>query len=61
MLTPPRSPREFFLPDDGSATVEYVIGIITAAAFAVGLLVLIKGEAVMARLRDMVDQALSVP
>lgn len=60
MFTPPRPPREFLLADDGSATVEYVIGMLAAAAFAGVLLFLITGDGVAAKLRSLIDQALSV-
>lgn len=61
MFTPPRPPREFLLADDGSATVEYAIGMLASAAFAGVLLIVIKGDGVLAKLRALIDQALSVP
>lgn len=60
MFTPPRPLREFLLADDGSATVEYVIGMLAAAAFAAALVIVVKGDGVLAKLRTLVDQALSV-
>jgi Protein of unknown function (DUF4244) len=60
LLTIPRPPREFLLADDGSATVEYVIGLLTAAAFAGVLFVLVQGDNILVELKTMLDQALSV-
>jgi hypothetical protein len=60
MFTPPRRPREFLMADDGSATVEYVIGVLTAATFGLLLLSLVNGDWVIGKLKSVLDQALSV-
>jgi hypothetical protein len=60
MFTPPRPTREFLLADDGSTTVEYVIGILTAATLAITFLALVKGDVVVTKLGEMLDRALTV-
>jgi Protein of unknown function (DUF4244) len=59
MFTPPRPAREFLLADDGTTTVEYVLGTLAAAAFAIILIAVIKDENTMAGLRSIIERALS--
>ncbi|WP_020664201.1 DUF4244 domain-containing protein [Amycolatopsis benzoatilytica] len=49
-----------FLPgDDGTTTVEYAIGTVAAAAFAVALYVLLSGDSVSETLAGLVQRALT--
>ena len=51
----PRVRRE----DRGMSTVEYAIGTLAAAAFALVLLKILTGDAVAARMTALINQALS--
>lgn len=45
--------------DRGMSTVEYAIGTLAAAAFALVLLKILTGEAVASRMSELITQALS--
>ncbi len=45
--------------DRGMSTVEYAIGTLAAAAFAMVLLKILTGDAVAARMNELITQALS--
>ncbi|GLZ32965.1 hypothetical protein Lesp02_51530 [Lentzea sp. NBRC 105346] len=45
--------------DRGMSTVEYAIGLVMAAAFATALYLIIKSDAVQAKLAQIVQSALS--
>ncbi|MFC9256507.1 DUF4244 domain-containing protein [Amycolatopsis thailandensis] len=49
-----------FRGDDGTATVEYAIAIVAAAALAVVLYLIVTSDAVAAGLTALVERALSV-
>ncbi|HWD07269.1 MAG TPA: DUF4244 domain-containing protein [Amycolatopsis sp.] len=50
-----------FLPgDEGTTTAEYAIGTVAAAAFALALLVLLRGDAIGTALSGLVQKALTV-
>ena len=51
----PRVPRN----DRGMSTVEYAIGTLAAAAFALVLMKILTGDAVAARMSDLITRALS--
>ncbi|QRP46567.1 DUF4244 domain-containing protein [Amycolatopsis sp. FDAARGOS 1241] len=46
--------------DEGTTTAEYAIGTVAAAAFALALLVLLRGDAIASALSGLVQRALTV-
>jgi Flp pilus assembly pilin Flp len=55
-----RPRREFLLSDDGMTTVEYCVGLITAAALAVVLYGIVTGADVLNGITSIVERALTV-
>jgi hypothetical protein len=52
--------RGFRTDDDGMSTVEYAIGTIAAAAFAVVLYTVVTGDSVVSALTGVIERAISV-
>jgi hypothetical protein len=52
-------PRYVFLDDSGMSTVEYAVGLLAAAAFAMILFGVIQGGSVADGLTDLIDRALN--
>ncbi|MPZ82057.1 MAG: DUF4244 domain-containing protein [Actinophytocola sp.] len=52
--------RDFLLGDDGMSTVEYCVGLVAAAAFAMVLYAIVSGADVLAAVTSIVQRALTV-
>jgi len=52
--------KDFLIGDDGMSTVEYCVGLITAAALAVVLYGIVTGDDVLNAITSIVKRALSV-
>ncbi|HEY0448202.1 DUF4244 domain-containing protein [Actinophytocola sp.] len=52
--------RDFLLGDDGLTTVEYCVGLVAAAAFAMVLFAIVTGADVAAGVTAIVQRALAV-
>lgn len=51
---------DFLLGDDGMTTVEYCVGLVTAAAFAVVLYGIVTGDDVLREMTSIIQRAFSV-
>jgi Flp pilus assembly pilin Flp len=55
-----RPRREFLLADDGMTTVEYCVGLLAAAAFAIVLYGVVTGDGVLNGITSIVQRAFTV-